>query len=78
MATSCDKESVRQAYESVRDDKTEVNWAVLKYDGNKIVVASTGSDYHEFLSNFNSTFFKIYFSAFSEQFYKIPKGSLAI
>lgn len=54
MATTCDKESVRQAYESVRDDKTEVNWAVLKYEGNRIEVASTGSDYQEFLSNFNS------------------------
>lgn len=57
MATSCDKESIRQAYESVRDDKTEVNWTVLKYDGNKIVVANTGSDYQDFLSNFSSTIY---------------------
>ncbi|RNA17318.1 coactosin [Brachionus plicatilis] len=55
MATTCDKDSVRQAYELVRDDKSEVNWAVLKYDGNKIMVASTGSDYQEFLSNFSNS-----------------------
>lgn len=29
MATTCDKESVRQAYESVRDDKTDVNWQYI-------------------------------------------------
>ncbi|CAF0775232.1 unnamed protein product [Brachionus calyciflorus] len=53
MATTCDKEGIRQAYESVRDDKTEVNWAVFKYDGNKIEVANTGVDYQEFLSHFD-------------------------
>lgn len=30
MSTSCDKEALRQAYESVRDDKSDVNWYKLK------------------------------------------------
>ena len=52
MSTSCDKEAIRQAYDSVRDDKTDVNWAIFKYEGNKITVASTGVNYEEFLSAF--------------------------
>ncbi len=52
MATVCDKESVRQAYDQVRDDKSETNWAVFKYDGNTITLASTGVDYDEFLATF--------------------------
>ncbi len=53
MATSIDKESVRQAYDLVRDDKSETNWAIFKYEGNRIVVSGTGVDYNEFLTGFN-------------------------
>jgi len=53
MATSCDKEAIREAYNSVRDDKTETNWAIFKYEGNLITVSSTGTDYEEFLSVFD-------------------------
>ena len=56
MATSIDKESVRQAYDLVRDDKSDTNWAVFKYEGNRIVVSGTGIDYNEFLSAFNGLF----------------------
>jgi hypothetical protein len=52
MATTYDKESIREAYNSVRDDKSETNWAIFKYDGNKIVVGPTGVSYEEFLTNF--------------------------
>ncbi len=57
MATVCDKEAVRQAYDQVRDDKTETNWAVFKYEGNTITVANTGVDYDEFLNSFNGEHF---------------------
>jgi hypothetical protein len=56
MATSLDKETVRQAYDQVRDDKSETNWAVFKYDGNTITVAGTGVDYEEFVSSFTGSF----------------------
>lgn len=51
MATTCDKEAIREAYNTVREDKSEINWAVLKYEGNVITVASTGTDYQSFLDN---------------------------
>ena len=57
MATSVDKDSVRQAYDLVRDDKTDTNWAVFKYDGNRIVTANTGTDYNEFVASFNGDHF---------------------
>ncbi len=53
MATSIDKESVREAYNKIRDDSSEENWAVFKYDGNRIVMSATGVDYAEFLSLFD-------------------------
>ena len=53
MATIIDKEAIRQAYDLVRDDKSDTNWAVFKYDGNKIVVQSTGVEYDEFSSSFS-------------------------
>jgi hypothetical protein len=53
MTTSIEKDSVRKAYDLVRDDKSEVNWVVLKYEDKRIVVAKIGIDYNEFLSSFN-------------------------
>jgi hypothetical protein len=53
MATTVDKESIRQAYDMVRDDKSDTNWAVFNYDGNKIVVKNTGVEFQEFASQFN-------------------------
>jgi hypothetical protein len=55
MSASCDKESVRNAYESVRDDKSDTNWAIFKYDGNKITTSKTGTEFAEFLSSFNGS-----------------------
>lgn len=51
MATTCDKDAVREAYNTVRDDKNETNWAVFKYEGNMITLGSTGTDYEGFLAN---------------------------
>ena len=54
--TTIDKDSVREAYDSVRDDKNEATWLVLRYEGNQIVVASSGSDFNDFLLNFKGLF----------------------
>ena len=29
LQAKCDKEAIRQAYEEVRDDKTETNWLII-------------------------------------------------
>ncbi|XP_071403463.1 coactosin-like protein [Centroberyx affinis] len=50
MTTKIDKEACREAYNQVRDDNTEINWAAFKYDGSTIVLAGQGSDYDEFKS----------------------------
>ncbi|XP_047451954.1 coactosin-like protein [Mugil cephalus] len=48
MATQIDKEACREAYNQVRDDNTETNWAVFTYEGSMIVPAGQGTDYNEF------------------------------
>lgn len=47
-----DKQTIRDAYEEVRNDSNDTNWAVLKYDGSNIVLGSTGSSFEDFASNF--------------------------
>lgn len=51
MAT-VDKEAMEQAYLDVRDDKTDTNWAVFKYEDKTIVHTESGSDYDEFQGSF--------------------------
>lgn len=46
--TQIDKEACREAYNEVRDDNTETNWAVFKYEGAMIVPGGQGADYEEF------------------------------
>ncbi|XP_061878349.1 coactosin-like protein [Entelurus aequoreus] len=48
MATQIDKEGCREAYNQVRDDNTDTNWAVFKYQGSMIVPAEQGTDYEDF------------------------------
>ncbi|XP_044048263.1 coactosin-like protein [Siniperca chuatsi] len=48
MATQIDKEACREAYNQVRDDSTDTNWAVFKYEGSMIVPAGQGTDYEDF------------------------------
>ncbi|RVE72336.1 hypothetical protein OJAV_G00060890 [Oryzias javanicus] len=43
-----DKEACREAYNDVRDDSTETNWAAFKYEGSTIVPAGQGTDYEDF------------------------------
>ncbi|KAK3586525.1 hypothetical protein CHS0354_035061 [Potamilus streckersoni] len=50
--TLTDKNSIREAYDDVRDDKTETNWCILKYEGDKISLESRGVDMDEFRSHF--------------------------
>ena len=49
---TCNKEAIRQAYDEVRDDKNNTNWAVFKYEGNEITFCSSGEDYSEFVDQF--------------------------
>ncbi|XP_029951954.1 coactosin-like protein [Salarias fasciatus] len=46
--TEIDKEACREAYNQVRDDSTDTNWAVFRYEGSKIVPAEQGIDYEDF------------------------------
>jgi len=46
MAT-IDKASLKSAYDDVRDDNTETNWAFFGYDENAIKTAHTGKDFEE-------------------------------
>ncbi|XP_037539314.1 coactosin-like protein [Nematolebias whitei] len=48
MATQIDKEACREAYNDVRDDNTETNWAAFKYEGSMIVPAGQGTAYEDF------------------------------
>ncbi|KAG7522917.1 coactosin [Solea senegalensis] len=48
MESQIDKDGCRVAYEDVRDDNTDSNWAVFKYEGSTIVPAGQGTDYEEF------------------------------
>ncbi|XP_045893651.1 coactosin-like protein [Micropterus dolomieu] len=48
MATQIDKEACREAYNQVRDDNTDINWAAFKYEGSMIVPAGQGTDYEDF------------------------------
>merc|ERR1711971_130783 len=43
MSTAVDKDAIRQAYDDVRSDTKETEWAVFKFDqSNKLGVTATG------------------------------------
>ncbi|KAK3930370.1 Coactosin-like protein [Frankliniella fusca] len=52
MSTSVDEKSVREAYEDVRSDTTPTDWAVFKFEAQKIVCAATGEGFDSFRSHF--------------------------
>lgn len=53
MATSIDREGMRDAYASVMSDNNGVEWAAFKFDGtNQLVVSDTGNDFSCFKSQF--------------------------
>lgn len=52
MATSLDKDAIREAYEDVRSDLTDTEWAVFKFDGPQIVCSAKGTCFDEFKDQF--------------------------
>lgn len=52
MSCIQDKESVLQAYFDVRNDSTETDWLILKYDGKSVVVHDTGTGFENFKEHF--------------------------
>jgi len=53
MATSLDKDGIREAYSSVMSDNNGVEWAAFKFDEqNQLVVSGTGEEFAEFKSQF--------------------------
>lgn len=53
MSTTIDKDTIRSAFDDVRDDSTPTTWLILSYEGQHIVLHSTGEDYEEFKASFN-------------------------
>lgn len=47
------KEPLQDAYEDVRNDGTETNWATARYDGDVIVYDDRGSEFDDLLAKFN-------------------------
>lgn len=52
LPTSLDKEAIREAYEDIRSNLTDNEWAVFKFDGLKIVCAAKGLGFDEFCAEF--------------------------
>lgn len=53
IATSMDTESVRDAYNEIRDNNTDTTWAVFKYEASRIVCAAKGVAFDEFKKLFD-------------------------
>jgi len=52
MSTSMDSDTIRAAYDDVRADNTETQWAVFKFDGPRIICSKTGYDFNKFKDQF--------------------------
>lgn len=55
LATSLEKDSIREAYEDVRSDLTDTEWAVFKFDGAQIIVHARGQCFEEFRQQFGDS-----------------------
>lgn len=55
LATSLDKDAIREAYEDVRSDLTDTEWAVFKFDGAQIIVHGRGQCFEEFRQQFGDS-----------------------
>lgn len=51
-STQVDREGLHSAYSDVRDDKSDVNWAVFKYEGSQVTVAAKGQTFDDFKAQF--------------------------
>lgn len=49
-----DRESIREAYEEVRNNICDTEWAVFKFDSTEIICAAKGSGFDEFQQQFNN------------------------
>jgi len=55
MSTAVDKDAIRRAYDDVRSDTSDTEWAVFKFDErNHLGVKATGSEFADFKSNFGN------------------------
>lgn len=52
MATSLDSDAIREAYDDVRADSSETQWAVFKFDGQRIVCFAKGDEFDKFKEHF--------------------------
>jgi len=55
MCTSMDTETVRGAYDDVRADNSETQWAVFKFEGPRIICSLKGTSFEEFREQFSET-----------------------
>ncbi|CRL04072.1 CLUMA_CG017185, isoform A [Clunio marinus] len=55
MATSMDKEVIREAYEDVRSNLTDTEWAIFKFDSTEIICAAKGIGFEEFQQQFSDS-----------------------
>jgi hypothetical protein len=55
MSTAVDKDAIRQAYDDVRSDTKETEWAVFKFDqSNRLGVTATGKEFGDFKTHFEA------------------------
>jgi len=55
MSTAVDKDAIRGAYDDVRSDTTETEWAVFKFDqSNRLGVTATGKEFGDFKAHFGN------------------------
>ncbi|XP_067006100.1 coactosin-like protein [Anabrus simplex] len=52
MSTVLDRDTIRAAYEDVRNDGSDTDWAVFKFEGSRIVCSATGQDFNSFRLQF--------------------------
>lgn len=52
MVTSMDRDTIREAYEDVRSNLTDTEWAVFKFVSSEIVCAAKGIGFEDFQQQF--------------------------
>ncbi|CAO1392196.1 unnamed protein product [Diamesa serratosioi] len=52
LGTSLNKEVIREAYEDVRSNLTDTEWAIFKFESTEIVCAGKGIGFEDFASQF--------------------------
>lgn len=52
MSTILDRDTIRAAYNDVRSDGSDTDWAVFKFEGSRIVCSATGTEFDNFRQQF--------------------------